>query len=116
MNTLCHEKLLAEDQLFATLDSTTRTLILSPQEKVLVTDTVGFIQKLPHQLVTSFKSTLEELQHADILLHVADASSEKLSEMIKIHRQYQSLGRSIQQEHERQMKAINRLSRRPSAA
>jgi len=65
---------LVEDRLFATLDSTTRKMVSPDRELVLVTDTVGFIRKLPHHLVASFRSTLMETIHADLLLHVVDAS------------------------------------------
>ena len=63
-----------EDRLFATLDSTTRSVELGDAYTALVTDTVGFIRKLPHHLVASFRSTLEEAREADVLLHVIDAS------------------------------------------
>ena len=66
--------LLVEDRLFATLDSATRTVELGPGYEALVTDTVGFIRKLPHHLVASFRSTLEEAREADVLLHVIDAA------------------------------------------
>ena len=61
--------------LFATLDPTTRVLELSGQQQILVTDTVGFIRKLPHHLIEAFKSTLEEAKYADYILHVVDASN-----------------------------------------
>lgn len=67
-------ELLVEDRLFATLDSATRTVDLGSGYEMLVTDTVGFIRKLPHHLVASFRSTLEEAREADVLLHVIDAS------------------------------------------
>jgi len=66
---------LAEDKLFATLDTTTRKATLEGGTEVLFTDTVGFIHKLPHHLVRAFRATLEELKYADILLHVVDSSS-----------------------------------------
>ena len=72
LNTLTDAGILAEDQLFATLDPTTRTLELPGGESVLMTDTVGFIRKLPHHLIEAFKSTLEEAKYADIILHVVD--------------------------------------------
>ena len=74
LNVLTGSDILAEDKLFATLDPTTRKLILPGSEEVLLTDTVGFIEKLPHDLIDAFKSTLEEAKYADILLHVVDAS------------------------------------------
>lgn len=75
LNRLTDAGVLAEDRLFATLDATTRRLQLPGGETVLVTDTVGFVKKLPHQLVEAFKSTLEVVAEADLLLHIVDASS-----------------------------------------
>jgi GTP-binding protein HflX len=74
MNELAGAGVLAENRLFATLDATTRTVELSPGRKVLLSDTVGFIRKLPHRLIESFKSTLDEVRESDILMHVLDAS------------------------------------------
>ncbi|HIU64471.1 MAG TPA: GTPase HflX [Candidatus Avacidaminococcus intestinavium] len=74
LNTLTASDIYAHDQLFATLDPTTRKLALPEKEEAILTDTVGFIQRLPHQLVTAFKSTLEEVSDADLLLHVVDLS------------------------------------------
>lgn len=65
--------ILSEDKLFATLDPTTRAMNLPNGEKILLTDTVGFIRKLPHNLIEAFKSTLEEAKYADIIVHVVDA-------------------------------------------
>ena len=73
-NTLTGETVLAEDKLFATLDSTTRRVTLPQNQTILLSDTVGFIKKLPHQLVAAFKATLEEVVQADLLLHVVDIS------------------------------------------
>ncbi len=73
-NTLTGENVLAEDKLFATLDSTTRRVTLPGKQTILLSDTVGFIKKLPHQLVAAFKATLEEVAEADFLLHVVDIS------------------------------------------
>jgi GTP-binding protein HflX len=75
LNRLTESDVLVEDRLFATLDPTVRRLQLPGGESVLLTDTVGFIRKLPHQLVEAFKSTLEVVTEADLLLHVVDASS-----------------------------------------
>lgn len=75
LNQLTHAGVLVEDRLFATLDPTTRRLALPGGEPVLVTDTVGFVQRLPHGLVEAFKSTLETVGEADLLVHVVDASS-----------------------------------------
>jgi GTP-binding protein HflX len=74
MNSLTEAGVYVEDKLFATLDTTTRKYLLSNRQEVLFTDTVGFIRKLPHLLVAAFSSTLEESVHADIILHVIDAS------------------------------------------
>ena len=75
LNTLTKAAVLEEDKLFATLDPTTRAMNLPNGEKILLTDTVGFIRKLPHNLIEAFKSTLEEAKYADIIVHVVDASS-----------------------------------------
>ena len=74
LNTLTHADVYAQDQLFATLDPTTRQLDLPDKRQAILTDTVGFIQRLPHQLIAAFKSTLEETLEADLLLHVIDVS------------------------------------------
>ena len=75
--------ILAEDKLFATLDPTTRSLALPGGEEVLLTDTVGFIQKLPHHLIDAFKSTLEEALYADVILHVVDASGPRMKQQME---------------------------------
>jgi GTPase len=75
LNRLTRSDVLVEDRLFATVDPTTRRLDLPGGERVLVTDTVGFVRKLPHQLVEAFRSTLEEVAEADLLVHVVDASA-----------------------------------------
>ncbi len=75
LNTLTDAGVLEENKLFATLDTTTRILKLESKEQVLLTDTVGFIRKLPHHLVDAFRSTLEEAKYADMILHVVDASN-----------------------------------------
>ncbi|MPM99623.1 GTPase HflX [bioreactor metagenome] len=74
LNILANASVFAEDQLFATLDPTTRKINLPNGLDVLVTDTVGFVQKLPHHLVAAFRATLEEVIQADLLIHVIDAS------------------------------------------
>ena len=76
LNALTDAGVFAEDKLFATLDPTTRLVTLPNNQKILLTDTVGFIQKLPHHLVSAFHATLEEVQEADLLLHVIDSSQE----------------------------------------
>lgn len=75
LNHLTDAEVLAEDKLFATLDPTTRVLELEDGQQILLTDTVGFIRKLPHNLIEAFKSTLEEAKYADIIIHVVDISN-----------------------------------------
>ena len=82
LNQLTGAAVLAEDKLFATLDPTTRRLKLPTNQNVLLTDTVGFIKKLPHGLVEAFKATLEEVVQADLLLHVVDVSHPQAEEQI----------------------------------
>ena len=83
LNALTGSQVLAKDVLFATLDPTTRRLRLPTNQNVLLTDTVGFIRKLPHGLVEAFKATLEEVVRADLLLHVVDASHAQVDEQIQ---------------------------------
>ena len=83
LNKLTDSEVFAEDKLFATLDPTTRHLVLPEKQEILLTDTVGFIQKLPHTLVTAFWATLEEVQEADLLLHVVDCSNENYEQQIE---------------------------------
>jgi GTP-binding protein HflX len=83
MNALTGANVLAEDKLFATLDPTTRKLRLPNNQNILLSDTVGFLRKLPHHLVESFKATLEEVVEADLLLHVVDVSHPQAREQIK---------------------------------
>ena len=89
LNTLTGAGVLEMDKLFATLDPTTRNLELESGQQILMTDTVGFISKLPHQLVEAFKSTLEEAVYADIILHVVDASNPQMD--TQMHVVYQTL-------------------------
>lgn len=84
LNLLTGANVLSEDKLFATLDPTTRKMNLPSGETVLLTDTVGFIRKLPHHLVKAFKSTLDEVKYADILMIVSDSSDPELDEHIKV--------------------------------
>ena len=83
LNKLTGSEVFAEDKLFATLDTTTRYLQLPEKQEILLTDTVGFIQKLPHTLVKAFRATLEEVQEADLLLHVVDCSNENVEAQIE---------------------------------
>lgn len=84
LNRLTDAGVLEEDKLFATLDPTTRVLELPGQQEILVTDTVGFIRKLPHHLIEAFKSTLEEAKYADYILHVVDASNPQREKQMHI--------------------------------
>ncbi len=84
LNTLTDAGIPANDRLFDTLDTTTRTLVISDTCTVLISDTVGFIRKLPHHLVDAFKATLEELTFADLLLHVIDASNPEWREQAAV--------------------------------
>ena len=89
LNTLTDAGVLEEDKLFATLDPTTRSLTLPGRQEILLTDTVGFIRKLPHHLIEAFKSTLEEAKYADIILHVVDASNLQMD--VHMHVVYETL-------------------------
>lgn len=84
LNTLTGSDIPANDRLFDTLDTTTRRLKLDEAQEALISDTVGFIRKLPTHLVEAFKATLEELQYADVLLHVIDISSEDMARQIEV--------------------------------
>ncbi|HYE80731.1 MAG TPA: GTPase HflX [Clostridia bacterium] len=84
LNNLADAEIYARDQLFATLDPTTRKVTLNNSKEVLVTDTVGFIRKLPHDLVEAFKSTLEEVLYADLLIHVVDGSNPDYETQINV--------------------------------
>lgn len=84
LNLLTKSDVLAKDQLFATLDTTTRELYINKRKIGVLSDTVGFIQNLPHHLIEAFKSTLSELQHADLLLQVIDANDNNFENHIKV--------------------------------
>jgi GTP-binding protein HflX len=84
MNTLTRAGVFVEDKLFATLDPTTRALRLPCGDKVMIVDTVGFINKIPHSLIEAFKSTLEEVSRADLLLHLVDMANPLYDEQIQI--------------------------------
>jgi GTP-binding protein HflX len=83
-NALTNAGILEGAMLFSTLDTTTRSLVLDNTQEILVTDTVGFIRKLPHHLVEAFKSTLEEAKYADIIIHVVDASNPQMDEQMHV--------------------------------
>ena len=84
LNTLTGADIQAENRLFDTLDTTTRRLTVSDARDALLSDTVGFIRKLPHHLIEAFKATLEELKYADLLIHVIDASSQECEEQMRV--------------------------------
>ena len=84
LNRLTDAQILEMDALFATLDPTTRELVLDNDQKILLTDTVGFIRKLPHHLVDAFKSTLEEAKYADYIIHVVDVSNPQMDRQMEI--------------------------------
>lgn len=93
LNTLTGAGVLEEDQLFATLDPTTRMMELPSGQEILLTDTVGFIRKLPHHLIEAFRSTLEEAKYADIILHVVDASNPQMEQqMLVVYETLANLG------------------------
>ena len=93
LNKLTGADILAEDKLFATLDPTTRKLKLPSGNEVLLTDTVGFIRKLPHHLIEAFKSTLEEAKYADLIVHMIDASNpEADTQMLIVYNTLRELG------------------------
>lgn len=93
LNYLTDAGVLQEDMLFATLDTTTRNLVLPEGKEVLMVDTVGFIRKLPHHIVEAFKSTLEEVVYADILVHVVDATNEDaMAHIDVVHQTLEDLG------------------------
>lgn len=93
LNTLTGADILAEDQLFATLDPTTRERKLPSGQEILLADTVGFINKLPHHLIDAFRSTLEEAKFADLILHVVDAANEQMDQqMYTVYETLNNLG------------------------
>ncbi len=89
LNKLTGADVLEEDMLFATLDPTTREMTLPSGQKILLTDTVGFIRKLPHNLIDAFRSTLEEAKYANLILHVVDSSSSTID--VQMHTVYETL-------------------------
>lgn len=84
LNVLTKSDVFVEDKLFATLDTTTREWFISSECKVLISDTVGFISELPHKLIQAFKSTLDEVRYADVLLHVIDASNPGWPDQVRV--------------------------------
>ena len=98
-NRLTNSQVLQEDKLFATLDPTTRKLTLNDGSEILITDTVGFMRKLPHQLINAFKATLEEVIYADIILHIIDCSNPHWNDLMETsHSLLKQLNASIKKE------------------
>lgn len=108
LNKLTNADVLGEDKLFATLDPTTRILELGKNQEVLLTDTVGFIRKLPHHLIQAFRSTLEEAKYADIILHVVDASNPQMDK--QMHIVYETL-RELEVTGKKVITAFNKTDR-----
>ena len=93
LNLITKENIYADDKLFATLDTTSRNVYLSQDVQIILTDTVGFISKLPHELVEAFASTLEEAKSADLILHVVDASNTNFAmQMETVNKTLQKIG------------------------
>ncbi|MBQ2425685.1 MAG: GTPase HflX, partial [Lachnospiraceae bacterium] len=112
LNKLTQAGILAEDKLFATLDPTTRALTLPGGEKVLLTDTVGFIRKLPHHLIDAFKSTLEEAKYSDVILHVVDCSNPQMD--MQMHVVYETL-RQLEVQGKDIVTVFNKIDRMDAA-
>lgn len=108
LNYLTGAGVLSEDQLFATLDPTTRKLVREDGEEMLFTDTVGFIRKLPHHLIRAFRSTLEEAKYADIILHVVDCSNPDLD--MQMYTVYETL-RKLEIGDKQIVTAFNKIDR-----
>jgi GTP-binding protein HflX len=105
-NLLTKADVFAENKLFATLDSTTRSISLNSKQKILVSDTVGFIRKLPAHLVASFKSTLNEVRDADIILHIIDLSHPYYEDHLKI---VEDTLKEFGSEHKREIMVFNKV-------
>jgi GTP-binding protein HflX len=113
LNRLTNAGVLAEDKLFATLDPTTRQFVLPNKLKVLFTDTVGFIRKLPHTVIESFKATLEELKSADLLVHVVDVSHPQWEEQIAAT---DAVIRELEADGKHTLVVFNKIDRLPDPA
>lgn len=107
-NALTQAGILEDAKLFSTLDTTTRVLQLSGKQEILLTDTVGFIAKLPHNLIEAFKSTLEETRYADIIIHVVDVSSPQME--VQMHVVYETL-RELQVENKKVVTVFNKADK-----
>ncbi len=106
LNALCRADVLAEKKLFTTLDPTTRRLTLTDQSAVLLTDTVGFIRKLPPIIISAFRATLEELSEADLLLHVVDLASRDASEQCQT---VEGILKDLELEDKRRITVLNKI-------
>lgn len=113
LNRLTGAGVLEEDKLFATLDPTTRQLTLESGQKLLLTDTVGFIRKLPHHLINAFRSTLEEAKYADLIIHVVDASNPQMEQQMYVV--YQTL-EQLGVKDKTVITAFNKMDKLPSDA
>lgn len=105
-NLLTKSDVFAEDKLFATLDSTTRTVNFNTREKILISDTVGFIRKLPAHLVASFKSTLNEIRDSDIILHMIDLSHPYYEDHLRV---IDETLKEFDSEHKKEIKVFNKI-------
>ena len=112
LNRMTDAQVLSEDKLFATLDPTTRAMKLPSGQELLLTDTVGFIRKLPHHLIEAFKSTLEEAKYADFLIHVVDASNPQMEHQMQVV--YDTL-RQLQVENKKIITLFNKQDLLPEA-
>jgi GTP-binding protein HflX len=110
LNVLTGAKVLAKNQVFATLDPTTRKIFLPDSPPAVVTDTVGFIRKLPPHLIEAFKATLEESSEADVLIHVIDASSSSMQKQIEV---VQKLMTDLKWEHKKLIHVYNKMDLAP---
>ncbi len=108
MNLLTNAGVFVEDKLFATLDTTTRRIILPNHQKILLTDTVGFLRKLPHMLVAAFRSTLEQSLRADLLLHIIDASNPRALQQLQAT---EEVLESLQAEKKPRLVILNKCDR-----
>lgn len=113
LNRLTGADVLAMDKLFATLDPTTRQLILPNKQKLLLTDTVGFIKKLPHTLIESFKATLEEVNEADLLIHVVDVSHPHFQDQVLA---VEEVIRELEADGKQTLMVFNKIDRAPEPA
>ncbi len=111
LNVLTAARVLSEDKLFATLDPTTRKLTLDSGQEILLTDTVGFIRKLPHHLIEAFRSTLEEAKYADYIIHMVDVSNPQMEK--QMHIVYETLD-SLEAGDKKVITLFNKIDRQES--